>query len=312
MQTDPNDLILFAEVIRAGSITGAGNKLGLPKSTVSRRISQLEERLGSQILNKTTRKLTLTEFGQTLYERAERLLEEMEETNALLGSLESAPRGRLRITTTEDFASHVLARPLACFSRKYPEITLELSLTPRVVDLIGEQIDIAIRFGPLQDSNLVVRKLMDIRVYLCASPDYIARNGQPQTPDELDHHRMVLITAFQHHPPPTLRQGKQKVDLKLHSSVWADSAGFLRHLCLEGAGIAWMPSYQVQADIDQGRLVRILPDWELDHSVAHLLTPGRRLLPTKTKAFIEFLYDYLREAREKGEPCAREYRDAKK
>lgn len=293
MNTDPNDLLIFSEVVRAGSITGAGNKLGLPKSTVSRRITALEEQLGSRLLTKTTRKLTLTEFGETVFERSERLREELAETHALLGSLEAKPQGRLRITTTEDFANHVLARPLACFAFQYPDISVELDLTSRVVDLVAEQVDVAIRFGPLQDSSLVVRKLMDVDVYLCASPGYIERMGEPKTPEELEAHRMLLLLAFQRHPFPLMRQGKRQVQVNPTGNLWANSGGFLRKASLEGAGIAWMPSYQAQEDIDSGRMVRILPDWQIDSSVAHLITPGRRLLPTKTRVFIEYLYNFL-------------------
>ncbi len=185
MIDDLNDMLIFAEVVRSGSITRAGERLDLPKATVSRRLSRLEARLGTKLLHKTTRRLELTEVGEAYYERCLPILEEVEETRDFASQLSSKPRGRLRITAPADFAAQWLAVPLATFCAAYPEITVDIDLSSRQVDLIAERVDVAIRAGQLSDSTLVARPLLMLTRSLYASPLYLSATGLPATPDEL-------------------------------------------------------------------------------------------------------------------------------
>ena len=203
MDLEPNDLLLFARIVDAGSFSLAAQRVDLPKSTVSRRIALLEARLGERLLQRTTRKLTLTEFGASLLDHARKVVEEVEAAGALVQHRQQAPSGRLRVSMPNDFANFGPAQMMAQFMERYPAITLELDLSPRRVDLVGESYDIAIRMGDLpDDASLNARRVALMKLALYAAPSYLTRRGSPAHPDEQPKHDLLCLLTHGCGPPP--------------------------------------------------------------------------------------------------------------
>ncbi|MDE2289576.1 MAG: LysR family transcriptional regulator [Burkholderiales bacterium] len=290
MIDDLNDMLIFAEVVRSGSITRAGDRLGLPKATVSRRLTRLETRLGTKLMHKTTRRLELTEVGQAYYERCLPILEEVEETRDFASQLSNRPRGRLRVTAPSDFAMQWLAPALATFCAAYPEISVDMDLSPRHVDLIAERVDVAIRAGHLSDSTLVARHFLDLTRSLYASPIYLSQTGMPTSPDELAGHRFVLLQGARNViDSDVLTRGRQRVEFTMRGALQVNSMGMVKELALAGAGMAALTDGLAAPSAALGRLVKVLPEWSLPSHPVHMVTPSRRFLPRKTQVFIEHM-----------------------
>lgn len=288
---DPNDLLIFAFVAELGSFSRTAEKLGLPKSTVSRRLAGLEQRLGERLLLRTTRRQALTEFGQQLLGHARQVADEVEAVAALSAHRQAAPSGRLRVSMPSDFANLVLADSLAAFVALHPAITLELDLSPRRVDLLGEGFDLAVRFGELPDDGLLAaRQLKTLSNGLYASPGYLAEHGQPATPDDLLKHDAVRLPGANGEPAPwSLAQGDQRWEGVPPGRLMANSPELLVRLARAGAGIAAVPDDFALPDVRKGLLQRVLPGWCPPGHVAWAVFPGRKLMPTKTRAFIDML-----------------------
>lgn len=288
---DPNDLLIFAFVAELGSFSRTAEKLGLPKSTVSRRLAGLEQRLGERLLLRTTRRQALTEFGQQLLGHARQVADEVEAVAALSAHRQAAPSGRLRVSMPSDFANLVLADSLAAFVALHPAITLELDLSPRRVDLLGEGFDLAVRFGELPDDGLLAaRQLKTLSNGLYASPNYLAEHGQPATPDDLLKHDAVRLPGANGEPAPwSLAQGDQRWEGVPPGRLMANSPELLVRLARAGAGIAAVPDDFALPDVRKGLLQRVLPGWCPPGHVAWAVFPGRKLMPTKTRAFIDML-----------------------
>ena len=295
MNLEANDLMLFSRVAETGSFSRGAERVGLPKSTVSRRIAGLEAQLGERLFLRSTRKLTLTEFGESLLDHARRLSEEVEAASALAQHRQAEPSGRLRVSMPNDFAEILLPRMLALFTQRYPDVALDLDLSPRRVDLLGEGFDLAIRMGNLSDdATLVARKLCEIRTCLYAAPSYAERRGLPAHPDELPAHACLQIRSRDGNTLPwRLRRDGKYVDVAVSDQLKANSLGLLMHIALEGAGIAMLTDRFATPFVKTGRLVRVLPEWELDPATAWAVLPGRRLLPAKTRVFLEMLNEAL-------------------
>lgn len=290
MTDDLNDMLVFAEVARAGSLTAAGTRLGMPKTTVSRRLGKLEQRLGTRLFDKSTRRLEPTEVGMAYLSRCLPILEDVEAARDFASQLTERPRGLLRISAPPDFSEHWLAAPLAGFSLRYPEVSLEFDLSARHVDLIGERIDIAIRAGHLADSTLVARALGNMTRSIYASAAYAEREGLPDTPADLARHRFVLLRgARQVMDRETLSRGRQQVDVRVTGRIEANSLSMVRELAAAGAGLAVLPDAMIGVEKSPHALVRVLPEWTLTGTPVHLVMPSRRFVPRKTQAFIEYL-----------------------
>lgn len=291
MQPDANDLLLFARVAESGSFSRAAERVGLPKSTVSRRIAALEAGLGERVLTRTTRRLTLTDFGQGLLEHANRLAEEVDAAAALAEHRQSEPSGRLRVSMPADFAGMVLADMLVDFVERYPAVTLDLDLSPRRVDLIGENFDLAIRMGDLpDDATLVARRLADVRPALFASPRYLALAGQPAHPQTLARHRAIHLLSQSGDPVPwRLRRDTEQWEGLPPGRMTANSVSLLISFALRDAGIAQVPMDFVAEHVARGELLRVLPDWAAPPVTAWAVMPSRRWVPAKTRAFVERL-----------------------
>jgi len=290
-QYDANDLLLFARVAEAGSFSRAAERVGLPKSTVSRRIAALEDKLGERLMLRTTRRLAITDFGRELLEHARQVAAEVDAVGALSEYRRARPSGRLRVSMPSDFATLLLVDMLAAFVAMHPEVTLELDLSPRRVDLLGEGFDIAVRMGALPDDNLLAaRRLADFPAGLYAAPAYLAERGEPATPDDLARHAaLCLLTRNGERTGWTLVNGAARWEGQPPSRVGANSPELLMALARAGAGIAAVPDYFVGPALRAGQLRRVLPNWCLPAHPAWAVFPGRRLMPAKTRAFIDML-----------------------
>ena len=288
---DPNDLLIFARVAELGSFSRAAEQLLLPKSTVSRRLASLEQRLGERLLLRTTRRQTLTEFGEQLLEHARQVATEVAAVAALSAHRQAEPSGRLRVSMPSDFANLMLPEALAAFVALHPAISLELDLSPRRVDLLGEGFDLAVRIGELPDDNLLAaRRLQVFPSGLYAAPAYLAERGEPATPDDLAAHDAVRSLGHNGEPAPwTLMRDTQRWQGVPPGRVGGNSPELLIRLARAGAGIAAVPDHFAQADVRQGRLRRVLPAWCLPSPTAWAVFPGRRLMPAKTRAFLDML-----------------------
>lgn len=293
MSLDANDLILFAQVVDAGSFARAAERAGLPKSTLSRRLAQLEERLGERLLLRTTRRLTLTDFGERLLEHARRVQDEALAAAAMVAHGQATPRGLLRVSLPPDFSEIDLPQVLMQFAAAYPEVRLELDLSPRRVDLLAERFDLAVRAASSlpDDATLVARKLCEMPVGLYASPAYLARYGMPRHPDDLlaGHVGLRQISGSGEALPWRLSRGEAQWQGIPEGPLATNSVGLQRDLALHGLGIVSLSERFVREPLAAGRLQRVLADWQLPAVTLWCVTPGRRLLPTRTTAFIEML-----------------------
>lgn len=292
---DPNDLLIFASVAELGSFSRAAERLGLPKSTVSRRLAALEQRLGERLLTRTTRRQSLTEFGLQLLEHARQVASEVEAVAALSERRQATPSGRLRVSMPSDFASLLLADTLAAFVALYPAIRLDLDLSPRRVDLLGEGFDVALRMGQLlDDASLAARRLAVFSFGLYAAPSYLAEHGDPQHPDDLVRYEAVhLLMANGEAATWTLSQGDERWQGSPPGRVSANAPELLIKLACAGAGIAAVPDHFAAAEVRRGALRRVLPGWCLPSHTAWAVFPERKLMPVKTRVFIDMLQTAL-------------------
>lgn len=292
---EANDLLIFARVAETGSFSRGANRLGLPRSTVSRRITLLEERLGERLMQRTTRRLVLTDFGLQLLDHARQVAAEVDAVTALADHRQARPSGRLRVSMPGDFATLLLADSLAAFIGLHPAITLELDLSPRRVDLLGEGFDLAVRMGVLpDDAQLVARRIGVFPVGLYACADYLAGHGDPLVPEELLQHEGLHMPAFNGDAAGwvLLSEGKRWEGAPPGRLV-ANSPELLTRLARAGAGIAAVPEWLAMPGVRAGELRRVLPAWHLPPITAWAVFPGRRLMPAKTRAFIDMLENAL-------------------
>lgn len=280
----------FAKVAETQSFSEAARRLRSSKSAVSRHVAALEADLGARLLHRTTRSLTLTEAGRSYYERASRILADLEEADASVSQLQAAPRGRLRVNAPMSFGFLHLAAALGDFLTRYPEIELDVALTDRFVDLVDEGVDVAVRIGNLSDSSLVARRLAVIRRVVCASPDYLKARGVPQTPDDLKAHDCLINTnmgagrewRFAH------ADGKPwpvEVNGRMHSN----NGDMLRVAALRGHGFVDLPTFIVGEDLKAGTLVGVLEPYVAQHLTLNAVYPTARHLSPKVRAFVDFL-----------------------
>ncbi len=300
-QFEPNDLLIFARVVQIGSFSRAAERLGLPKSTVSRRITALEERLGERLLLRTTRRLAITEFGQQLLEHAQQVAAEVDAVTALKEYRQAQPSGRLRVSMPSDFANLMLSDMLGAFVAMHPAISLELDLSPRRVDLLGENFDLAVRMGDLPDDALLAaRKVAVLPSGLYAAPGYLAERGEPAAPDDLLRHDALRLLgrngealAWSLTSGEQRRDGVQRWDGVPPGRITANSPELLLKLARAGAGIVAVPGFLASASVRHGELRQVLPDWSLPSTTAWAVFAGRRLMPAKTRAFIDMLQTAL-------------------
>ncbi len=283
-----NDMALFVEVVNVMSFRKASEVTGIPNSSVSRRISGLENALGLRLLNRTTRKIELTEAGTVYFERCKRIVEEAKLAHVQLDDMLVKPNGVIRASLPVDFANAFLAPFLPEFIRLYPDISFDFDVTPRHVDLITERYDVAIRMGEQKNSNLIARKLANMSPHLYASPRYLEIYGIPQQPSDLAAHQCFSMVG----PLWTLASGAHQETVAITSRFALNSAGMIRKLATLDLGILLMPIEIVAEDLKAGRLVPIMPQWVGADVPVYAITETR-LLPAKTRCFIDFVRQSL-------------------
>ena len=290
-----DDYLLFAAIVEQGSMVRAAEQLGMPKATVSRRLTNFEAALGQRLLLRTTRRLTLTEFGQEFLDHCRRVAEEIAATRDFVRSQEARPRGRLRVSMPGDYAKHTLSRAIATFIDAYPDIQLDLDLSSRRVDLIAERFDLAIRMGTLQDdATLVARKIDEQGFGLYTSPIYLALHPAPRHPDDLANHMAVRLLSGRGSPVPwKLLRGKTVWEGVPAGRIALNSPDMIQQLLLDGAGIGALPDRFAAEDVRHKRLLRVLPEWCLPSVPAWAVLPMRRYLPAKTRAFLAHIEKFM-------------------
>jgi len=282
---------VFVTAVEQGSFSAAARRLQISPSAVSKLISRLEGRLGTRLLNRTTRSLHLTEVGDAFYRRCGEILAELDEAEAAMTSLGQSPKGILRVNSSPGFASHQLLPVLPDFQRRYPDLTVELQLTGKAVDLVTEGVDVAIRLGELEDTSLVARHLGACSRRVCASPEFIQRYGEPDSPDALMHFNCLRLSTHDSFNLWRFRDndGVAQQLIRVDGTFITDNVDTLYRYLLAGQGIALLAGFMVSDAIADGRLRPLLRDYQTDSQQVHAVYPHRKFLPAKVRVFVEFL-----------------------
>jgi DNA-binding transcriptional LysR family regulator len=293
---DLNDMLLFAEVVERGGFAAAGRALGLPKSRLSRRVAGLEAQLGVRLLQRTTRKLSLTEVGEAYLRHCQALRESAQAAADTVAQVQTEPRGTLRVACPVTLAQTVLAELMPDFLAQHPLVRVEMMVSNRVVDMVEEGVDVALRVRTTLDDSgsLVVKRLGDDAPVLVASPALLARQGTPTTLDGLSRLDSMAMSTTDGRAsiPLTDPDGKETV-LQHTPRYVADDLLTLHVAALAGTGMCWLPSYMCEDDLRQGRLVRLLPDWQTPRGVVHAVFPSRRGLTPAVRCFLDFLGEHV-------------------
>lgn len=281
------ELRSFCEVTATGSFTAAAAVLGTSTSSVSKQVRALETSLGVRLLNRTTRRVSLTEVGEEFYDRAREILEQLTDAEISASALQETPSGRLRVTLPMDFGRAHMMPMLARFAERYPDVSLEIDLTDRHVDIVAERMDVGVRIGSLADSALVARRLGPSRMALVASPEYLVRRGAPTSPRDLLDHDCIAYTlkatrAWEFVDGPVTVSARHRVN----------NGEVIRGLALAGCGVAMLPTFIVGDDVRRGRLVLLLEEQVVSNQSIYAVYPHRRSLTAKVKAFVEQLAEY--------------------
>lgn len=286
------DMRIFCQVMDSGSFTAAADKLGLSKQFVSRRLMQLEERLGVRLLNRSTRRLDVTPLGQSYYESALRLLGEVEEVEQGIAGQNSEPRGTLRLSAPLSFALAHLGCLLPLFLQRYPQVSVEVDLSDRPVDLLSEGYDLVLRIGVLEDSTLIARRIATIQRVYCASPGYLASRGVPQHPEQLSGHDCL---PYGHGRQVQWRfQVKGKaMNINVGGRMRVNNGELLKDAAVADLGITYLPTFIVGQALQDGRLVRVLEDFEPEPLTLSAVYPQHRQGSRPVQALIEFLRERL-------------------
>lgn len=289
----PVDLSIFARVADEGGFSQAAARLELPKSTVSRRVAALEEALGERVFLRTTRRLTLTDLGRAVLEHARHIAEDVEAARSVAANRQAEPSGRLRASMPHDLPNLLLAPMLAAFASRHPLIALDLDLSSRHVDLVGENVDIALRVGDLaDDATLSARRLASLTGRLYAAPAYVARRGLPAEPAALAGHEALRLAARSGEPARwTLVRDDARWEGVPSGRVTVNSPEVLMRMAIGGAGIAMIHDPFAAKHVERGELVPVLPDWRSPPLPVWAVFPGRRLMPARTRAFLDALVE---------------------
>jgi DNA-binding transcriptional LysR family regulator len=292
---DLNHVAVFTRVVETGSFTAAAAALGLPKSSVSRSVSRLELELGVRLLQRTTRSVQLTEAGHAYYERVAQALSGLKEAQSAVSDMQATPSGVVRVTAAVDIGVYVLAPLVARFVRRHPGIHVEMLLTSRLLNLVEEAVDLAVRAGKLDDSSLVARKVGTLEARLLAAPGYLRRKGTPKTVADLGRHDCVLFRTRHGRGSWELTGPKGVERVGVSGSVSADDFAFIRQMLLAGSGIGLVPWTTCAQDIERGRLVRVLSEYAAPGGALHVVYPSARYLPQRVALLRDFLVQGLLE-----------------
>lgn len=301
-------LLAFLRVAELGSFVRAADALGLSKAAVSKQVSALERRLGTRLLHRTTRRLSLTEAGQLYLQHAQTAFAEARAAEDAVAGSQREPHGRLRLTVPMTFGLQHVAPHVAAFLARFPQVSLDLQLDDRQLDPVREGFDLAIRLGRLEDSSLVARPLAHSRVLLCAAPDYLDRAGRPLRPDQLCTHDCLHFSLAATGRVWEFERDGELVRVALGARLDANSSLALMAAAVAGAGIARIPEFAIAGEIRSGRLEAVMADWKMPGLDVHAVMPERRYVPAKVRAFTDFLVGAWRatpELRTAPRPAAR-------
>jgi len=288
-----NSMGIFVQVVSKGSFTAAAEKLGLSRAQISKSVMQLEAHLGTRLLNRTTRKISLTETGQAYYERCKTILHDIEEIECIAGEQTLTPHGTLTISAPTSFGVLHLQKAIPEYIKRYPRVKIVLSLADRFIDVVAEGFDVGIRIAKLEDSSLVARKIAPCKQVFCASPDYLRKNGTPNVPVDLAIHSCLTYSndlksdAWELYGP----QGKQSI--KVNGPVCADNGDILKEAAIAGLGIISLPTFIVGGDIKAGKLQQVLTEYCSPEISIYAVFPSRRYLSAKVRTFVDFLSEYF-------------------
>ena len=288
------DLKAFVQVVESGSLTRAAEVLQVATSAVSRRIKELEHRLGTQLLQRTTRQMRLTAAGETFHQRASEILQALSEAEAEVGDQSRALKGPLRIAAPLSFGHSHLAPILIEFAKAHPELELNVDMSDRMVDLVGEGLDLAIRIGNLRDSSLIARRLSQARTVLCASPGFLEKHGRPETSDDLKGLPVLIYTGSDRGDALTFKKpGGSPGSMQLQPVMRSNNGDFLRDAAIAGLGLTVQPSFIVHRAIEQGELIPLLTDHVFPPVTIHVVYPQTRHLSARARAFIDYVRSHI-------------------
>ncbi|ARU59178.1 LysR family transcriptional regulator [Oleiphilus messinensis] len=287
---------VFVTVIEMGGFSPAAIKLGISKSAVSKRITQLEEHLGVKLLHRTTRKLSLTEAGEYFYHHARIASQAAQDAEDAVAQLQGDPQGRLRISIPMSFGRMYIAPIVPEFLRRYPKISLELVLDDKFTDLIGDGFDLAVRLGDLKDSSLVAKKLTYLRNILCASPEYLSANGIPVRLEDLKQHNCLAFSYSQDVREWYFSKNNVTRAIEISGNYQVNNSEALREAMIQGVGIGRLPSFVANPEIKAGRLVSLFDEYEMPGKSMYAVYSQRQFLPAKVRVFINFMAENFGEA----------------
>lgn len=284
-----NTMKTFVEVVNCEGFTAAANRIGLSRAQVSKSVMQLEAHLGARLLNRTTRRISLTEIGRIYYERCKEILRDIDEVEGLAGEQASKPRGTLTLAAPTSFGVLHLNHVIPGYIKRYPDVRVSLSLNDRFIDVVSEGFDLAIRITELEDSSLVARKIAPCRRVLVASPDYLEKYGEPKVPQDLAIHHCLVYSNDLTVGSWTLNGVNGHESVRVNGPVCADNGDVLKDAALDGLGVALLPTFIVGPDISTECLVQVLRDYCPDALSVYAVFPSRRYVSAKVRTFINYL-----------------------
>lgn len=301
-----SDLAFFSLLVKHGNLSAAARELGLTPPAVSTRLAKLEQRLGVRLLNRSTRRVSVTQEGELYLAEGSRILADLQALERSVSSSRAQPQGLLRLNATFGFGRAHVAPAVSDFARQYPEVEVQLRLTDRPLNLIEEGFDAAVRFGDLPDARLTARKIASNRRLLCASPRYLETFGEPRTPGELQRHRCIVVRENDvAYGTWRLESGARAETVKVRGPVSSNDGQSALEWALDGHGIVMRSEWETAALLRAGRLRQVLPEWATPPADIHVLYPERLNLPAKTLAFVDFLGQrFARHLRTPGSPAA--------
>jgi DNA-binding transcriptional LysR family regulator len=285
----------FVAVVDAGSFIGAAQATGASKAAISRHVGELERRLDARLLNRTTRRLSLTEEGRMFFERAKELLESIDEAESMLTLRAGEPRGTVRVNAPLTFGALHLAPLWGPFADANPQVSLDITLSDRVVDLVDEGYDLAIRITEIPDSTLIARKLASTRIVLCASPGYLKKRGAPSHPHELAHHAVISYSYWSTRDEWHFSGPEGQVSVRIDPRIHTNNGDTCRRAALTDHGLILQPDFIVGEDLRRGDLVELMPSYRSIELGIYAVYPSRKHLPLKTRRLVDHLSDALRE-----------------
>ena len=296
---DSSDLLLFTQVAQSGSFSQAAKRLGMPVSTVSRRVAALEAGLGVSLLIRTTRSLRVTETGRAYLEHGRAIAAELEKAEALASGLASTPQGTLKITAANDFGNRFLGGMVSRFLKDHPKVGVEVVLTERVVDLVGEGFDLAIRMGELEDSSLLAKRIGSLEMQVYASPAYLKKHGSPVNPSDLKRFDCVRFGGDQDLDADVWHLSGKAGDIRVPVSgrILANHMSLVRDWVMAGEGLGLMPHFLCAEEVESGRLKVVLKDWHGPAGPIHVVYPNQRFVSPKVRAFVESLSEACAEVK---------------